>query len=314
MLHIVNGDATVARLTPAALPGDVLVWRDILVEGPVTPDVDVEALASYRASWLERRLGIDAPEYLASGRAQADGLARALSHDELILWFEQDLFCVVNLCHLAAWLVRARPHARVSLVFPADPLGTTAPEVLAGLFAARAPFTEEAVAQAAAWWRAYAAADPTTGDVGGTDALPFLAAAWRLHLERFPSVESGLGAIEAAALGALDESSRPVAGVFREATRSERMRAHGLGDLQFVAYLRALANGGTPLVRMVGEGGDVARMTVSITEAGRAARAGARDRLDAQPLDWWVGGVHLEGRRTPWRWDAARVRLVGGAR
>jgi len=46
MLHIVNGDATVARLTPADLPGEILVWRDILVEGPVERDLEVDALAA----------------------------------------------------------------------------------------------------------------------------------------------------------------------------------------------------------------------------------------------------------------------------
>src|SRR6187431_2194245 len=103
MLHIVNGDATLTRLAPAALPGDVLVWRDILVEGPVEPAVEVDELAVRRAPWLARRLGIDHRDYVASGRTQAEGLALAQAQDEIVLWFEQDLFCVANLCHLAAW-------------------------------------------------------------------------------------------------------------------------------------------------------------------------------------------------------------------
>ena len=312
MLHIVNGDATLARLTPATLPGGVLVWRDILVEGPVEREADVDRLAIHRAPWLAQRLGIDAQDYVASGRAQADGLARALAHDELVLWFEQDLFCVANLCYLAGWLSRARPRGRVSLVFPATPLGTMEPSALARLFAARQPFTDVAITEAVAWWVAYTASDPTTV-VRATTLLGFLEVAWRLHLARFPSTHTGLGTIEAAALAALDATPRACADVFREATRDERMRGHGIGDLQVAAYLRALAEGGAPLVTMAGERSDVSRMTVSITDEGRAVRAGTRDRLDAQPLDWWLGGVRLHGPRAPWRWDPTAARVVGTA-
>lgn len=307
MLHIVNGDATLTRLAPTALPGDVLVWRDILVEGPVAPAIAVDELAVRRAPWLARRLGIDHRDYVASGRAQAEGLARAHAQDEIVLWFEQDLFCVANLCHLAAWLARARPRARVSLVFPAEPLGTTAPAALSALFAARQPFTELAIAQAATWWAAYAAPDPTRREARTPDPLGFLDTAWRLHLARFPSTGTGLGSIEAAALATLDDAPRAVADAFRDATQDERMRGHGMGDVQFTAYLRALADGDTPLVRMTEEG------TVKLTDAGRAVRAGSRDRLDAQPLDWWLGGARLEGRRVPWRWDPATRRLVEAA-
>ena len=35
MLHVLNGDATAAVFAGASLTGERLVWRDILVEGPV---------------------------------------------------------------------------------------------------------------------------------------------------------------------------------------------------------------------------------------------------------------------------------------
>ena len=61
MLHVLNGDATHRVFEQTHLTGDVLVWRDILVEGPAaSPDE--------RAPWLAARLGIDAEEYEAAGR------------------------------------------------------------------------------------------------------------------------------------------------------------------------------------------------------------------------------------------------------
>jgi hypothetical protein len=310
MLHIVNGDATLARLRPAALPGDVLVWRDILVEGPVDAALlDIEGLAARRAPWLARRLGIPADGYVENARAQAQGLADALAHDEIVLWFEQDLFCAANLGHVAAWLRRSRGPGRLSLVFPAEPLGTTESATLAALFAARRPFTGDALAHAAAWWRAYASPDPRALDTVGAGPLAFLDVAGRLHRARFPSVRNGLGAVEAAALAALGDTPRALADVFRSAARDERMRGHGMTDLQLAGHLRALADGPVPLVTVAGE--DLHAATVAVTAEGRAVRDGARDRLDAQALDWWLGGVHLDGRTVAWRWDEATAQLAG---
>ena len=312
MFHLVNGDATRARL-PASLPGTVAVWRDVLIEGPAA-DLDIATLAERRAPWLEQRLGIAAAEYVASGRAQVQALASAAEHDEIVLWFEQDLFCVANLAHLAAWLRRSRPSASVSLVFPKQALGTLHELELSALFDARRPLDGDAISDAAAWWQAYCSAVPV--DVPPTqDRLPFLGVAWRLHLTRFPSTTTGLGAVESAVVATLGTGPRRFTDVFRTISTDERMRPLGMSDLQLAAYVRALAvDGPTPLVRI--DGADtvtsaaVQAWEISVTAEGRAVGAGLRDRLEVQPLDWWLGGVHLEGHRVSWRWDPAARELV----
>src|ERR1700752_3595020 len=97
MLHILNGDATATVFANAGLAGDVLVWRDILVEGPLTVEWTEPAVLAARAAYLAERFGIDAAQYVSGVHVQEDGLAAALKHDEVVLWFEQDLFCAVNL-------------------------------------------------------------------------------------------------------------------------------------------------------------------------------------------------------------------------
>lgn len=303
LLHVVNGDATAARLGPLALPGDVLVWRDILVEGPVAAGMELDALAAWRAPWLARCLGIDRDAYVAAGRVQADALHRADRYDEIVLWFEQDLFCAVNLACLAGWIDRTQPAARITLVFPAEALGRTAPAALADLFAGRGPFDHVATA---AWWGSYCGPDPRAFGPPPA-ALPFFDTARERHLARLPAVETGLGAVEAALLEALDGAPATFTDLFRLATGDARMRDLGMGDVQVAAHLAALAAGPTPLVTIEGD----TRLTapafgtwrVAITDAGRGVRRGERDRLEAQPLDWWIGGVHIEGRDSAWRWD-----------
>jgi hypothetical protein len=310
MLHIVNGDATATRLEPLALPGDVVVWRDILVEGPVAAGLSIDALAAWRAPWLARRFGIAEDAYVAAGAAHAEGLARAARGDEIVLWFEQDLFCAANVSFLAAWLERARPAARVSLIFPEEALGASEPATLHDLFPQRRPF--DRADEAAAWWRGFCASDPR--DVGATSSsLPFFDRARSLHLARLPSVTTGLGAVEATILDSLDANAETFAALFRAAALDARMRGLGMGDVQLAGHLAALATGPTPLVTIDGDPGltEAAFRTwrVGITEAGRAVRRGALDRFDAQPLDWWVGGVHIDGRDSPWRWDAAAQQV-----
>ena len=121
-----------------------LVWRDIVVEGPV-PSVAHTPLAG-RAAYLAERLGIDAAEYARATAEQTSRLAATCRDDEVVLWFEQDLFCAVTLWSLLDWFRRHAPPPRLSLVYPASDadhrgLDALGPSRLAELFAARATVT-----------------------------------------------------------------------------------------------------------------------------------------------------------------------------
>ena len=42
---------------------------------------------------------------------------------------------------------------------------------------------------------------------------------------------------------------------------------------------------------------------LQLTDAGRAVLAGEADHVAICGVDRWIGGVHLQGRDVPWRWD-----------
>jgi hypothetical protein len=48
----------------------------------------------------------------------------------------------------------------------------------------------------------------------------------------------------------------------------------------------------------------------SLTPDGRAVLDGRSDRVSLCGIDRWLGGVHLQGRAVPWRWDGERGRMV----
>src|SRR6185295_19412984 len=67
IVHVCNGDSTADTLSLADLPGEIRVWADALDQGPLLPVSDAE---------------------------------------ELILWFEHDLFDQLALARLLARLAR----------------------------------------------------------------------------------------------------------------------------------------------------------------------------------------------------------------
>lgn len=311
MLHVLNGDETGRVFERAGLAGDILVWRDILAEGPVTAEAEAVPALDARVAFLCERLAIDRETYARGARQQAAGLDAARGHDEVVLWFEQDLFCAVNLWRLLDWFAQRPPAPRLSLVYPSTEevkgLGSLEPERLAGLFTERTPVTDETLALGRRAWAAYASADPLDSAplVDRDEAvLPFVRGAFRCHLGRFPSVANGLNEVESATLAALRRAPRDFAELFREVSAHPRVRRHGMGDVQFAAAVRGL----TPLVRVLGA--DVMQAELEITQTGRDVVAGDADWLGVRPIDTWLGGVRLADGRPLWRWDGAFGRLV----
>ena len=297
MLHLLNGDAT-AAVFPSTLPGDRAVWRDILVEGPAIDD------SAARAAWLAPRLGVTAAEYERGWREDRASLERGAAHDEVVLWFEQDLFCAVNLWFVLDRLQRA---PAVSLVFPSltdsfAGLGTLTADDFLSYFEHRSRLDDSTRAGAAALWRAYAAAEPTALD-RATGRLPFARDAVRLHFGRFPSTRHGLDEIELATLQELTTGSRSFSELFRAVTQAPPLRRHGMGDVQYAAALRDLR----PLVAIEDAGTPFAQWRVARTAAGTDVLGERLDGLASRTLDRWLGGVHLRPGAPLWRWNGSRI-------
>ena len=297
MLHLLNGDATLA-LFPSTLPGHRIVWRDIMVEGPAVDD------GAARAAWLAPRLGVTPAEYEQRWREGQAALALAAADEEVVLWFEQDLFCAVNLWFIVARLPPATP---LWLVFPPlddgfAGLGTLTGCALVELFASRRRLDHDARAAATALWRAYASPDPT-GLTPTPAALAFADEAIHLHVGRFPSLTQGLDEIETATLKALASGRQAFGDLFRAVTQAPALRRYGMGDVQYAAALRDLR----PLIDVDGATQPFAEWRMALTEDGAAVLEGRRDGLARRVVDRWLGGVHLHAAGPDWRRDGARL-------
>src|SRR6478735_11969657 len=112
IVHVCNGDATADLLSLADLPGDIRVWADALDRGPVLPVSDTESYKARGEFWAKHGEA-NAAKQLAEWDRQFDEAATA---EELILWYEHDLFDQLALVRLLARLARRGLPATLTIV------------------------------------------------------------------------------------------------------------------------------------------------------------------------------------------------------
>ncbi|HEY7295562.1 MAG TPA: hypothetical protein VH916_10995, partial [Dehalococcoidia bacterium] len=330
---ITNGDSAAGTIALTGIGGTVLSWRDLLYEGPVPGGLDAGVLRVVRARYIAERGWATVAEALADLSARDAMLAAGATHDETVLWFEHDLHDQFQLIQILAALAAlpdrsGRLHLICIGAYPGIEdfrgLGQLDAAQLASLFPERRPVTAAQIELAVRAWRAFRSADPRAIEAvleDGTAALPFLGAALRRHLEQFPAAEDGLGRSERQILaGAARGAATPLA-LF--AANSSGEEAPFLGDTSFFELIAGLAAGAVPLLA-ASDGGALLppgrpeageqfrRQQLTATEAGRSVLAGTADLVRLNGIDRWLGGVHLHGARSAWRWNRSEGRLVAG--
>ncbi|HUJ59627.1 MAG TPA: DUF1835 domain-containing protein [Kofleriaceae bacterium] len=300
LVHVCNGDSTADSLGLADLPGEIRVWADALDLGPVLPVGDAEHYKLRGEFWAAHGAG-SAADHAARIAEYDRGVDEAAAADELVLWFEHDLYDQLALVRLLARLSRRGLPAQLTMVsidrHPDVPsfmgLGELKPEQLAELWPRRTPLSRDAIDEAVTAWIAVTAGDPRALPflVKRVKALPFLAGALERQLEELPDPTSGLTRTERQVLAAIARNEPVLRAVQAIDPR------YSITDVILRRTEEALARCGFV------EGG-------AITALGRQALAGAIDRVHECGIDDWRGGVRLSGRGPVWRWDSRERRLV----
>ncbi|HWW60301.1 MAG TPA: DUF1835 domain-containing protein, partial [Thermoanaerobaculia bacterium] len=195
MIHLHNGDVTASLARRAAIPGEHVAFREMLVAGPVPADLSTHDAIETRARFLSSEYEQNLLRARNSLIEQEETLARAASQDEIVLWFEHDLFCFVNFIYLLQRLVSSR----VTAVWVPEPIGTRNEAQILPLFDSREAVTPSMFALARDVWRAYTSANPVLLNAfieRESHDFPFLRDAVTLHGSRFPSTHNGLGSVE----------------------------------------------------------------------------------------------------------------------
>src|SRR5258706_14000669 len=103
MLHIHNGDSSAGTARQSTIPGEHFAFREALIAGPTPSDLKGAAWRKLRATHLSAEYGIDEQQCEQELLRQEETLSGFAAHDEVVLWFEHDLFCQVHLVYLLDW-------------------------------------------------------------------------------------------------------------------------------------------------------------------------------------------------------------------
>ena len=321
-LHVTNGDSTADSLLQTTLVERVVVWRDVLHEGPV-PEVADAQLRDVRLRFLtgaDREAGID-PE--RRDFEERDAALAAGRDGEYLLWFEADLYDQLQIAQILARLAGLRvPAGRITLICIGEYLGIAhfgglgelRPDQLEGLpEVAAVTLSEDALALATRAWAALRAPDPrglAAMVAARSPELRFMPEAFDRLGREYPWTRDGLSLTERRLLAAIAEGAATAGEAFvRGAAREARPY---LGDTWAFAAIERLARAEVPLASA--GAGTVDRDTaVALTEAGRRVLDGAADHVLLNGIDRWIGGVHLVGWDVAWRWDEGVEAVVASA-
>jgi len=325
VLHIHNGDSTAGTAKKTAIPGEHLAWREALVCGPAPGGLAADEFRGVRAKHLAETYGVAFEKCERELSEQEEALARFSDHEEVVLWFEHDLFCQAHLIYLLDWFAqRELGETKLSLIcigeFPGVPdfrgLGQLNEGQLSSLFPQRHEITPAQLNLGSKAWATYSLPNPKEIESlleSDMSALPFLQSALTKHLQRFPSVRNGLGRVENLALELVADGQQEFKSLFPEF--GEREPVYGFGDAQVFLEMKRLANAGKPLLLVsngagVMDSAQITKTSFQITEHGQAVLRGDEDFVYMNGIELWLGGVHLTGNEADWRWDEERSRLV----
>lgn len=327
MLHITNGDSAADLIKDAVFSGQILAWRDVLHEGPVPSGLSLSQLSELRAEFIAAQ-GWGAFHTVKASFAERDEtLERFREHDEVVLWFEHDLYDQLQLIQILSWFHgRERGATRLSLIcigdypgiHPFHGLGQLNPDQVASLFPVRRAVVPKEMKTSYLAWQAFTAPDPTEIErllTTNLTALPYLRNALLRHLQQFPSTANGLSRTEQQILNAVFANQQTPGEIFLyDQSQEENVF---MGDWTLWCYVKNLCEGNEPLL-IVEKGTpfflpldtatpEFRAQRLALTEAGLAVLAGEADHLKLNGIDRWLGGVRLQYPEAVWRWDGFKL-------
>ncbi len=207
LLHITNGDSFTERLKTLSVKGDIITWREMLCEGKTLSSVGSESFWKTRFEFLNKNYRVSKSWFVEKTLKEYRNLCNHKQQDQIVLWFEYDLFCQINMLAVLSWLKTFRRHAEISLVCSGKEddsgvlygLNDLSDERLLALYENRTILSQDDIEYADYVWQLYCSDNPMRlENLMDYDNFQFtyLSDAIKAHLTRFPSIKNGLNAVE----------------------------------------------------------------------------------------------------------------------
>jgi hypothetical protein len=258
----------------------------VLHEGPVHAGLPLADLSRRRAAFIA---GWAEHAEVERQFAERDAALRAAGqHEEVVLWFEHDLYDQLQLIQLLDWFM-AHPHPRLSVVCEAEYLGNMTPARAAELFRSRRAVSETQLRAGSAAWGAFGSSDLRAIRLEPVPELPFLAPALRRLLEELPWTHDGLSRLERQVLEALREGPLDFRELFPRA-HHHREDPVFLGDAVLLLHLERLA--ADSFLKK--------EKDFALTDRGSEVLEGKVDAWSFPRRPRWLGGYEIRSGRLRW--------------
>lgn len=245
--HLLNGDALKAQMADSTIEGAAIVVRECLMDGPLDGNFPVEFYQK-RAAFIANDIGdIKEDQYFQWTVAELDKIKKIPSNKNsmICLWFEDDLFCQVNMwfaLHLLAlegwagqiYWVRPLKSSRYSF-------GHFHPKQLGQCYAERERITSEDISLFDQLWKGYIEGNISIMvKMGDTlsKRFPAIRAAVQLHIDRIPNGDNPGRPIQVLKEIMEREGKGDFGKIFRQF--NEQLPEYGFGDLQVRSMLKNL--------------------------------------------------------------------------
>ena len=207
LLHITNGDHFTDKLKGLKLKGDIITWREMLCEGRTLTSVGSESFWKTRFEFLNKNYKISKSWFVEKTLKEYRSLCNHKQQDEIVLWFDYDLFCQVNMIAVLSWLKTHRKYAHISVVSGGENeetgrfacLGHLDDETLLQRYKDKIDLSQDDIEYADYVWQLYCSNNPIRlENLGDYSDFQFehLGEAVKAHLQRFPTIKNGLNAME----------------------------------------------------------------------------------------------------------------------
>lgn len=207
LLHITNGDSFTEKLKSLKLKGDIITWREMLCEGKTLTNVGSESFWKTRFEFLNKNYKVSKSWFIEKTLKEYRSLCNHKQQDEIVLWFEYDLFCQINMIAVLSWLKTNRKYAQISLVCSGKEddtdkmygLSELSDEQLLKLYKNKVELSQDDIEYADYVWQLYCSDNPirleNLSDYSEFQ-FDYLSYAVQAHLHRFPSIKNGLNEME----------------------------------------------------------------------------------------------------------------------
>lgn len=252
ILHILNGDSTAQILQKTSIPGDVVVWREMLCEGPLQKEVGSDQFWMSRYAFFENELAVSRLEYFDKTIKEIVKIEDISNYEEVVLWFEFDLFCQINLLALCTYLLKYyRKDVKFSLICTGREEGKKSlqtlsdyrPEEYQSLLNNRITLSRNNLLFAEESWNVYVENDREKlkkFNFNKSSKFNYLQLAVNQHIQRFPK-HNGLNQIENKILEMINFEVLSKKDLIKKLLIwQQKETIYGFGDLQYSLKLDKL--------------------------------------------------------------------------